>query len=78
MDISWHRPIQNGVGKTRQPGISSGNIRPVGGGLAIEAGSDANGGGMALEGDRGFAGDGNTNPCREIAIDHDCFNQPGR
>jgi hypothetical protein len=41
------------------------------GGLAIGAGSDANGGGVALDG-------GGTHPGCNIAIDHDCFNQPGR
>jgi hypothetical protein len=41
------------------------------GGLAIGSGSDANGGGVALDGDI-------THPGCNIAIDHDCFNQPGR
>jgi len=53
------------------------------GGLAIGAGSDANGGGLALEGGNtegggGFADDDSTHPGCDIAIDHDCFNQPGR
>jgi hypothetical protein len=30
------------------------------------------------EGGRGFADDGNIHPGCDIAIDHDCFNQPGR
>jgi hypothetical protein len=53
------------------------------GGLAIGAGSNANGGGLALEGGNtanagGFADGGNTHPGCNIAIDNDCFNQPGR
>jgi hypothetical protein len=35
------------------------------------AGSDANGGDIALDG-------GTTHPGCNIGIDHDCFNQPGR
>jgi hypothetical protein len=53
------------------------------GGLAVGAGSNANGGGLSLEGgnteaDGGFADGGATHPGCNIAIDHDCFNQPGR
>jgi hypothetical protein len=53
------------------------------GGLAVGFGSNANGGGTALEGGdteggRFFADNGSTHPGCNIAIDHDCFNQPGR
>ena len=42
----------------------------TGGGMAIEDGNTEGGG--------GFADDGSTHPGCDIAIDHDCFNQPGR
>jgi hypothetical protein len=53
------------------------------GGLAIGAGSNANGGGLALDGGNtanggGFADGSATHPGCDIAIDHDCFNQPDR
>jgi hypothetical protein len=53
------------------------------GGLAVGAGSNANGGGLALEGGNTegggfFADNGSTHPGCNIAIDNDCFNQPGR
>jgi hypothetical protein len=51
-------------------------------GLATGVGSNANGGGTALEGGNtcggGFADDGATHPGCDIDIYHECFNQPGR
>jgi hypothetical protein len=53
------------------------------GGVAIRVGSNANGGGIALDGGNSanggsFADGGHTHQGCNIAIDHDCFNQPGR
>ena len=53
------------------PGSHANGANGHKGGLAIGPGSQANGGGLALNG-------GDTHPGCNVAIDHQCFNQPGK